>query len=138
MSHLITLQADVANITEDAWQFVALPPSQQEVRKQAGKVVLFKLTGEQTVTPEQIAGTLIPANGKVLVPLSVFIARKTELQARLAANGIQRQENGTANTLRPARSGCMARHARILDRFKPSASGFKRLTHHCRARGTLC
>ena len=83
MSHLITLQADVANITEDAWQFVALPPSQQEARKQAGKVVLFKLTGEQTVTPEQIAGTLIPANGKVLVPLSVFIARKTELQARL-------------------------------------------------------
>ncbi len=83
MSHLITLQADVAKITEDAWQFVALPPSQQEVRKQAGKVVLFKLTGEQTVTPEQIAGTLIPANGKVLVPLTVFIARKTQLQARL-------------------------------------------------------
>ena len=83
MSHLISLQADVANITEDAWQFVALPASQQEVRKQAGKVVLFKLTGEQTVTPEQIAGTLIPANGKVMVPLTVFIARKTELQARL-------------------------------------------------------
>ena len=83
MSHLISLQAGVANIAEDAWQFVALPPSQQEVRKQAGKVVLFKLTGEQTVTPEQIAGTLIPANGKVLVPLTVFIARKTELQARL-------------------------------------------------------
>ena len=83
MSHLISLQADVANITEDAWQFVALPASQQEVRKQAGKVVLFKLTGEQTVTPEQIAGTLIPANGKVMVPLSVFIARKMELQARL-------------------------------------------------------
>ncbi|CAN4271180.1 Uncharacterised conserved protein UCP030820 [Methylophilaceae bacterium] len=83
MSHLISLQADVANITEDAWQFVALPASQQEVRKQAGKIVLFKLTGEQTVTPEQIAGTLIPANGKVMVPLTVFIARKTELQARL-------------------------------------------------------
>ena len=83
MSHLITLQADVAKITEDAWQFVALPASQQEVRKQAGKIVLFKLTGEQTVTPEQIAGTLIPANGKVMVPLTVFIARKTELQARL-------------------------------------------------------
>lgn len=83
MSHLITLQANGANITEDAWQFVALPPSQQEVRKQAGKVVLFKLTGEQTVTPEQITGTVIPANGKVLVPLTVFIARKKELQARL-------------------------------------------------------
>lgn len=83
MSHLITLHADVAKITEDAWQFVTLPPSQQEVRKQAGKVVLFKLTGEQTVTPEQIAGTLIPVHGKVILPLTVFIARKTELQARL-------------------------------------------------------
>ena len=83
MSHLITLQSDGAQISDDAWQLVQLPASQQEVRKQAGKIVLFKLTGEQTVTPEQIAGTLIPASGKVIVPLTVFIARRAELQTRL-------------------------------------------------------
>ena len=59
-----------------------LPASQAEQRVQAGKVVLFKLTGEQTVTPEQIAGTEIPATGKIIVPLSVYLSlKKMPLQA---------------------------------------------------------
>ena len=87
MSNLITLnaQADngVASITENAWTCVKLPPSQVEERKQAGKVVLFKLTGENTVSEAQIADTIIPATGKIIVPLTVFIARKAELQSRI-------------------------------------------------------
>ncbi len=42
-------------------------------------MVLFKLTGEQTVTPEQIAATEIPATGNIILPLSVFIAKKDAL-----------------------------------------------------------
>ncbi|MBZ4201485.1 MAG: DUF934 domain-containing protein [Methylotenera sp.] len=84
MSHLITLQANGAQIGEDLWQLVTLPASQQEVRKQAGKIVLFKLTGEQTVTPEQMANTVIPSSGKIILPLTVFIARHAQLQARIA------------------------------------------------------
>lgn len=72
-------------IVADEWTYVTLPVAAEEtVRKQAGKVVLFKLTGEITVTPEQIAGTHIPAKGKVLVPLSVWLARREELAGRLA------------------------------------------------------
>jgi uncharacterized protein (DUF934 family) len=83
MSQLIKLNNNIASIVDDEWAIVKLPASQVEARKQAGKVVLFKLTGEKTVSDEQISNTVIPDAGKVLVPLSVFIARKTELQARI-------------------------------------------------------
>ena len=83
MSKLIKLNNNVASIVENEWAIVKLPTSQVEARKQAGKVVLFKLTGEKTVSDEQVSNTVIPDTGKVLVPLSVFIARKTELQARI-------------------------------------------------------
>jgi len=83
MSHLIQLKNGAAVLSNNEWITVQLPASHVEERKQAGKVVLFKLTGEQTVTPEQIEGTLIPTSGKVLVPLSVFIARQTALAPRI-------------------------------------------------------
>ena len=83
MSNLIQLNGDAASIVENEWTCVNLPASQAEERKQAGKVVQFKLTGEESVTSEQIAGTLIPANGKIIVPLTVFIARKNELVNRI-------------------------------------------------------
>ena len=83
MSNLIKLQDGVASVVNDDWTIVQLPASQAEERKQAGKVVLFKLTGEQTVTPEQIAATEIPASGNIIVPLSVFIAKKDVLASRM-------------------------------------------------------
>lgn len=83
MSNLIKLIDGTATIAEDDWQLVQLPAAQTEARVQAGKVVLFKLTGEQTVTAEQIAATTIPEHGKIIVPLTVLIARKTELETRL-------------------------------------------------------
>ncbi|HSI38381.1 MAG TPA: DUF934 domain-containing protein [Methylotenera sp.] len=75
-------------IVADDWTLVELPKVDQEVRMQAGKVVLFKLTGENTTTAEQIANTVIPATGKVLVPLSVYLARKSELTSRVKDNEI--------------------------------------------------
>lgn len=88
MSHLITLNNGVASLSSDEWTTVQLPASQVEARKQAGKVVLFKLTGEETVTPEQIETTVIPATGKVIVPLTVFLARQSELTTRVAAGEV--------------------------------------------------
>lgn len=84
MSNLIRNDAVVA---DDAWQIVRLPAAQEEVKKQAGKVVLFKLTGADTATAEQVAATEIPS-GKVLLPLAVWLARKGELVARLAAGEV--------------------------------------------------
>ena len=88
MSNLIQLNNGAASITENAWVTVKLPASNVEARKQAGKVVLFKLTGEQTVTETQIAETDIPASGKIIVPLSIFIARKNELLTRISSGEI--------------------------------------------------
>jgi len=88
MSRLITLKNGTAEIATDQWTLVNLPESQVEARKQAGKVVLFKLTGEETVTDTQIANTVIPETGNIIVPLSVFIARQQELKARIAKGEI--------------------------------------------------
>ena len=88
MKHLIQTINNTAQATDNKWITVALPASQAEVRMQAGKVVLFKLTGEKTVTDAQIAGTIIPQSGYIIVPLSVFIARHKELSARIAKNEI--------------------------------------------------
>jgi len=88
MSNLIKLNAGVASIVaDDAWQIVRLPAAQEEVKKQAGKVVLFKLTGVEAATAEQIAGTEIPA-GKVIIPFAVWQARRDALASRLAAGEI--------------------------------------------------
>ena len=88
MSNLIQLKGDSASIVEDAWTIVNLPASLAEERKQAGKVVLFKLTGENSVTPEQISGTEIPATGKIIVPFSVFIANKDALASRIDTGSV--------------------------------------------------
>lgn len=103
MSQLIQLAANgQASIVADAWTRVIPPAAGEEsVRKQAGKVVLFKLTGEQTYTADQIANTQIPATGKVLVPLTIWQARKAELQSRLATGelGIVLATHETAEAL---------------------------------------
>ncbi len=88
MSNLIQLKGDSASIVEDDWTTISLPASNVEERKQAGKVVLFKLTGEQTVTPEQITTTIIPTVGKIIVPLSVFMANADALASRIDASAV--------------------------------------------------
>jgi len=60
------------SIIDDEWTFVALPSGNEEIKKQAGKVVLFKLTGESPPSELQINETVIPQNGKIILPLSVF------------------------------------------------------------------
>lgn len=89
MSNLIKIRGGEAAIAgDDAWQIVRLPaPAEEQVTKQAGKVVLFKLTAAESATAEQIAATVVPA-GPVLLPLSVFLARRGEFEARLAAGEI--------------------------------------------------
>ncbi len=75
-------------MVENQWECVELPASEAAERVQAGKVVLFKLTGEITVTEAQIAATVIPAAGKVIVPLSVYAANKTTLANRMDAGDV--------------------------------------------------
>jgi uncharacterized protein (DUF934 family) len=69
-------------VVEDDWIWLQYPVKNEPVRKQAGKAVLFKITGEPAATADEIAALAIPA-GKVIVPLSAWLARKSELGARL-------------------------------------------------------
>ncbi len=85
MSQLIIENA----IAKDEWTRV-IPPvfGDEPVRKQAGKVVIFKLHNEETFTQKQIEATEIPATGKVLLPLALWLANKAALTHRLHANEI--------------------------------------------------
>jgi uncharacterized protein (DUF934 family) len=85
MSQLIKQNA----IVVDEWTRV-VPPSlgDEVVRKQAGKVVLFKLYGEETFSQAQIEATEIPTTGKVILPLPVWLAKKDQLTQRMAAGEI--------------------------------------------------
>ena len=76
-------------IAQDEWTRV-LPPvyGDEPIRKQAGKVVMFKLHGEDTFTQKQIDGTEIPASGKILLPLPIWLANKEALESRMAAGEI--------------------------------------------------
>ena len=76
------------SISPDVWSFVPLPSGNEEVKKQAGKVVLFKLTGESLPTELQIDETVIPQAGKIIVPLSVYLKNRDALQTRLKNNEI--------------------------------------------------
>ena len=76
------------SISPDEWTFVPLPSGNEEVKKQAGKVVLFKLTGESLPTELQIDETVIPQAGKIIVPLSVYLKNRDALQTRLKNNEI--------------------------------------------------
>lgn len=89
MSNLIKIRNGHASVAEhDEWQVLRLPAVTEEVKKQAGKVVQFRLTDAATATPAQIADTVVPAAGRVLLPLPVFLARRAEFGARLAAGEI--------------------------------------------------
>lgn len=70
-------------IIHDDWVKIDLPKIDMEVKKQAGKVVLFKLTGDDFPTLDQIKGTQIPSSGKIILPLKVYLLHKDELKDRL-------------------------------------------------------
>ncbi len=74
-SQLITDNA----IVKDEWVTVIPPEAAKEVRKQAGKVVMFKLTGEDSPSEDQINATVLPESGKILLPLKVYLKNKDEI-----------------------------------------------------------
>jgi uncharacterized protein (DUF934 family) len=71
-------------IADDEWTVVRYPAADEDVEKKAGKPVLFKLTGAEAASAERIASLAIP-EGRVIVPLAVWLARRAELAPRLAA-----------------------------------------------------
>ena len=70
-------------IVKDDWETIMLPKIDVEVKKQAGKVVMFKLTGDNSPTPEQVDKTKFSNSGNVILPMKVFLKYKIQLQTRL-------------------------------------------------------
>ncbi|MEY3202591.1 MAG: hypothetical protein RIR70_2141 [Pseudomonadota bacterium] len=87
-------------VVQDTWQLVRLPVRDEPVQKQAGKVVVMKVTGTQAATAEEAASVVIPA-GRVIVPLVVWLHRKAELTERLDAGelGVWLESFETIETL---------------------------------------
>ena len=76
------------SIVDDEWQLVMPPKADEEVKKQAGKVVMFKLTGEGSLTNEQIENTIFSKNGKVILPVGVFLHHQKDLKNRISKQEI--------------------------------------------------
>jgi uncharacterized protein (DUF934 family) len=76
------------SIVDDEWQLVMPPKADEEVKKQAGKVVMFKLTGEGSLTNEQIENTIFSKNGKVILPVAVFLHHQKDLKNRISKQEI--------------------------------------------------
>lgn len=74
-------------LASNEWNWVRLAESSEPVRKAAGKVVMFKLTGEPAAPADVVAACEVPA-GKVMIPLTVWLRRRDELVARVAAGEI--------------------------------------------------
>ena len=70
-------------IVKDDWETILLPKVNVEVKKQAGKVVMFKLTGDDSPTSEQVDKTKFSNSGKIILPMKVFLKHKLQLQTRL-------------------------------------------------------
>lgn len=69
------------HIVEDDWLLAQFPPRNEPVRKQAGKPVIFRVTGDSAASEAEIAAFVVPQE-KALVPLSVWLARGDTLLAR--------------------------------------------------------
>ena len=85
MSSQLILNNSVVN---DEWQLVMPPEAETAIKKQAGKVVIFKLTGEGSLTKEQIENTTFPKDGKVVLPVSVFLHHQQDLSSRISKQEI--------------------------------------------------
>jgi recombinational DNA repair ATPase RecF len=71
------------NIVKDDWVTSELAKVEEIVKMQAGKVVAFKLSGEDYPANEQVKETIFPDTGKVLLPLKVFILHQEKLSILL-------------------------------------------------------
>ena len=75
-------------IVENDWVIAELAKIEEIEKKQAGKVVAFKLSGEDYPTSGQVSKTTFPEKGKILLPLKVFILHQGKLKERIEKDEI--------------------------------------------------
>ena len=70
------------------WFWVVPDTSNEEVKKQAGKVVQFKLTGEDFPSDGTLHNVILPEAEKVIVPLRLYLLKTDEIKNKYKEYGI--------------------------------------------------
>jgi uncharacterized protein (DUF934 family) len=85
MSNQLILNKKIVN---DDWVFLLPVIEQKEVKKQAGKVVMFKVTGENFPEDDDLNKIKLPDVSKILLPLKLYILRKDEIEKKYSEVGL--------------------------------------------------
>jgi uncharacterized protein (DUF934 family) len=70
------------------WFWIVPDTSNEEVKKQAGKVVQFKLTGECFPSDATLNNVILPEAEKVIVPLRLFLLQTDKIKKKYKEYGI--------------------------------------------------
>jgi uncharacterized protein (DUF934 family) len=85
MSNQLILNKKIVN---NDWVFLLPVIEQKEVKKQAGKVVIFKVTGENFPEDDDLNKIKLPDVSKILLPLKLYLLRKDEIEKKYSEVGL--------------------------------------------------
>lgn len=85
MSNQLILNKKIVN---NDWVFLLPAIEQKEVKKQAGKVVMFKVTGENFPEDDDLNKIKLPDVSKILLPLKLYLLRKDEIEKKYSEVGL--------------------------------------------------
>jgi uncharacterized protein (DUF934 family) len=85
MSNQLILNKKIVN---NDWVFLLPVIEQKEVKKQAGKVVMFKVTGENFPGDDDLNKIKLPDVSKILLPLKLYLLRKDEIEKKYSEVGL--------------------------------------------------
>lgn len=85
MSNQLILNKKIVN---NDWVFLLPVIEQKEVKKQAGKVVMFKVTGENFPVDDDLNKIELPDVSKILLPLKLYLLRKDEIEKKYSEVGL--------------------------------------------------
>lgn len=85
MSNQLILNKKIVN---NDWVFLLPVIEQKEVKKQAGKVVMFKVTGENFPEDDDLNKIKLPDVSKILLPLKLYLLRKDEIEKKYSEVGL--------------------------------------------------
>lgn len=79
----------IKNTIQENDYFLFFPETKEtEIKKQAGKVVQYKLTGDLSPSDEALKNQALPDHHKVLLPLRLYLIRKADIESKYSNFGL--------------------------------------------------
>jgi uncharacterized protein (DUF934 family) len=75
-------------LIENNWHFVLPEVDLKNIKKQAGKVVQFKVTGEQFPSISDYEKIILPECKKILIPLQLYLLKTDEIKNKYEEIGL--------------------------------------------------